>query len=138
MKLDAYRLKHDLIWISGVPGEANALLETTIDVLASLGERFRPLDNLCESTIADEIRRTSELFEIESDDALLHANRIDSGDHMLVMEAYYILSGISFLVKPKLCCYFISLWVTYTIRNKVMSKYTPGELFLLCCGLIVQ
>jgi hypothetical protein len=100
-----------------------------LDVLASLGENLNlgpNNDNLYEITTA-EIRLALETFKIESDDALLNANRVDAGDHMQVMEAYFILTRLAYLVKPELCPFFITRWTTYTLRNKVMSKYTPGE-----------
>jgi hypothetical protein len=130
LKLDAYKLKHDIILDSCIPGEMAALLNTILDVLASLGEDHRSTDNLCESTISAEFRSASEMFEIEINDALSHAYRVDSCDHKPVMEAYYIVSNLAYHVKPKLCPYFVTRWAIYTLRNKVMCKYTPGESFL--------
>lgn len=132
MKLDAYVLKLDILWNSCVPSEAAALLETILDVLDSLGENLEPMGNLCESTIGDEIRLVSDEFQNEPDVALLHASRVDSGHKMLVMEAYHILAMVAYLVKPTmLCFYFNARWARYTIRNKVICKYTPGEPFLI-------
>jgi hypothetical protein len=108
-----------------------ALLNTILDVLASLGEDLRSTEHLCESTISDAFRLASEMFEIEFNDASSHAYRVDSCDHTPVMEAYYILSNLALLVKPKICPYFVARWAMYTLRNKVMCKYTPGEFFSL-------
>jgi hypothetical protein len=129
LKLDAYKLKHDIILDSLVPGEMAALMNPIIDTLASLGEVLKSTDELCESTVFAEFRLASEMFEIESDDALSRAYRVDSCVHTPVMEAYYILVNLAYSVKPKLCPYFVTRWAMYTLRNKVMCKYTPGELF---------
>jgi hypothetical protein len=74
LKLDAYKLKHDIILDSLVPGEMAALMNPIIDTLASLGEVLKSTDELCESTVFAEFRLASEMFEIESDDALSHAH----------------------------------------------------------------
>jgi hypothetical protein len=131
LRLDAYKLKHDIILDSCIPGEMAALLNTILDVLASLGEDLRSTEHLCESTISAEFRLASEMFEIEFNDASSHAYRVDSCDCTPVMEAYNILTNLAFLVKPKLCPYFVARWAMYTLRNKVMCKYTPGEFFSL-------
>jgi hypothetical protein len=130
LKLDAYKLKHDIILDSCIPGEMAALLNTILDVLASLGEDHRSTDNLCKSTISAEFCSASEMLEMEFNDALSQAYRVDSCDHKPVMEAYYILLTLAYIVKPELCPYFVTRWAMYTLRNKVMCKYTPGESFL--------
>jgi hypothetical protein len=129
LKLDAYKLKHDIVLDSFVPGEMTALLNTILDVLASLGQDHRSTDILCKSTIAAGFRFASEMFEIEFNDALSDAYNADSCDHTPVMEAYYILFSLAYHLKHKLCAYFVTCWATYTLRNKVMCKYTPCESF---------
>jgi hypothetical protein len=117
---------------SCVPGEIAALLKTILDVLASLGEDHRSADNLCERTISAEFRSASEMFEIEFNDTLSQAYRVDLSDHKPVMKAYYIFCSLAYIVKPELCPYFVTRWAMYTLQNKVMCKYTPGESFLIC------
>ena len=104
IKLDAYTLLHLILFSACAFTDMSGLLVTVIDVLKSLGEDIPEVD-VAKDDLSNQVNLAKQCFESETDDTLLQHTNISKRD-ATIMQAYHILTGISYMVRPKLYHYY--------------------------------
>lgn len=132
-KLDAYAIQQ--LIVAGDPDDTDPLRGTIIELLKSLGEQI-PCDDEAKNNVSNEVcQELVEIFQVETDDNLLHLHQGSPENYIVIMQAYSILVGISY-IRPRVNAYYITRWARYFLKHKAESKYVPRE-FLFSPSMVL-
>lgn len=138
-RLDVYDLLRLIIMSAGTPKDFGPFMVAMADVLRSLGEDLPSHDDAIfgffwKLNVANQVYAAKKSFEKTTDASL--SNTDASGTEDAVVHAYTLLVRLTFMAKINLFPYYVSRAVQYCLKSKVVSKYVPGKLKLICASLI--
>jgi len=116
------------------------MILTCLALVRLLGEDL-PNDGLALCQIVSEVNKTKELFESESDEALLKIAKAQNNTKKSenIMKFYGYLGLISWFAAPRMHAFYIARFAQFCLKYRVNCKYLPSAFVAfgacLCDGL---
>lgn len=122
--LETYSL---LVSLSSARKDLLIAFNSCLKVLNLLGE-VMPADTVNANELLSITTKTKALFQSHSSQDLLDMPEEKCSRKLAIMDFFDQLAIVSFYLKPKVWKYYCVRWASFCIINRVVCKYTPGEI----------